>query len=279
ALSEGLVCDGGSTAGSCSVGGFTMPGGRPAPNVDCFGNPQAETGIIVKFNPAHNAWEDRLGRNWNNAVRFSLLDEDVFVIDAAGSPPAEVGVPYTGVGTILFDMVTNPVTGKVYVSNTEARNEVRFEGPGTCPNNSRTNTTVRGHLHDAVGTSDNGEASCSSCHVFGDFDGLAWDLGDPDAFPPTGTLNNPNPFRLTVGENKNFRALKGPMTTQSLRGLANAGPMHWRGDRTAGNDPGGNPLDENGAFLKFIVAFDGLLGKAGSITATEMQQLADFILQ
>ena len=149
ALSEGLVCDGGSTAGSCSVGGFTMPGGRPAPNVDCFGNPQAETGIIVKFNPAHNAWEDRLGRNWNNAVRFSLLDEDVFVIDAAGSPPAEVGVPYTGVGTILFDMVTNPVTGKVYVSNTEARNEVRFEGPGTCPNNSRTNTTVRGHLHEA----------------------------------------------------------------------------------------------------------------------------------
>src|SRR5437879_1869830 len=128
ALNEGLVCDGGSTAGSCSVAGFAMPGGLLAPNLDCFGNAQPETGMIVKFNPAHNAWEDGLGRNWNNAVRFSLLDEDVFVIDAAGSPPAEVGVPYTGVGTILFDMVTNPVTGKVYVSNTEARNEVRFEG-------------------------------------------------------------------------------------------------------------------------------------------------------
>src|SRR5437667_5060954 len=46
-------------------------------------------------------------------------------------------------------MVTNPVTGKVYVSNTEARNEVRFEGSGTCPSNSRTNTSVRGHLHEA----------------------------------------------------------------------------------------------------------------------------------
>ena len=149
ALSEGLVCDGGATAGSCSVAGFTMAGGLPAPNVDCFGNPQPETGMIVKFNPAHNAWEDQLGRNWNNAVRFSLLDEDVFVINAAGSPPAEAGVPYAGVGTILFNMVTNPVTGKVYVSNTEARNEVRFEGAGTCPNNSRTNTTVRGHLHEA----------------------------------------------------------------------------------------------------------------------------------
>src|SRR5213592_5117008 len=54
-----------------------------------------------------------------------------------------------GVGTILFNMVTNPVTGKVYVSNTEARNEVRFEGPGTCPNNARTNSTVRGHLAEA----------------------------------------------------------------------------------------------------------------------------------
>src|SRR4029450_13785020 len=43
------------------------------------------------------------------------------------------------------NMVTNPVSGKVYVSNTEARNEVRFEGPGTFFNS----TTVRGHLHEA----------------------------------------------------------------------------------------------------------------------------------
>src|SRR6059036_3295981 len=149
ALSEGLVCNGGSTAGACTVAGFTMPGGLPAPNTDCSGSAQPETGLIVKFNPAHAAWEDRLGRNWNNAVRFSLPDDDVFAINAAGSPPAATGVPYTGVGTILFSMVTNPVTGKVYVSNTEARNEVRFEGSGTCPSNSRTNTTVRGHLHEA----------------------------------------------------------------------------------------------------------------------------------
>src|SRR3989475_673526 len=67
--------------------------------------------------------------------------------------------------------------------------------------------------------------------------------------------------------------------TPRARGRANAGPMHWRGDRTAGNAPGGAPLDENGAFLKFIVAFDGLVGKAGSISSTEMQQFADFILQ
>jgi len=44
--------------------------------------------------------------------------------------------------------------------------------------------------------------------------------------------------------------------------MANHGPMHWRGDRTGGNDPGGNALDESAAFKKFIVAFDGLLGRA-----------------
>src|SRR5262249_56439267 len=52
---------------------------------------------------------------------------------------------FAHVGTVLFNMVTNPVSGKVYVSNTDARNEVRFEGPGTFFNS----TTVRSHLHEA----------------------------------------------------------------------------------------------------------------------------------
>ena len=42
---------------------------------------------------------------------------------------------------MLFNMAVNPVSGKVYVTNTEARNEVRFEGPGIFGG-----TTVRGHL-------------------------------------------------------------------------------------------------------------------------------------
>ena len=29
-----------------------------------------------------------------------------------------------------------------------------------------------------------------------------------------------------------FQPMKGPLATQSLRGMANHGPMHWRGDRT-----------------------------------------------
>ena len=38
-------------------------------------------------------------------------------------------------------MSVNPVSGKVYVSNTESRNEVRFEGPGIFGG-----STVQGHL-------------------------------------------------------------------------------------------------------------------------------------
>ena len=45
--------------------------------------------------------------------------------------PSQIGraASFAGVGTMLFNMVVNPVSGKVYVTNTEARNEVRFEGP------------------------------------------------------------------------------------------------------------------------------------------------------
>ena len=53
--------------------------------------------------------------------------------------------------------------------------------------------------------------------------------------------------------------MKGPMTTQTLRGLAHHGPMHWRGDRTGGERRGDpRALDEQLAFKTFNVAFDGL---------------------
>ena len=50
-------------------------------------------------------------------------------------------------------------------------------------------TGGRKFLYDAKLTGSNGEASCSSCHIFGDMDDLAWDLGDPDGVP----FPNPNP--------------------------------------------------------------------------------------
>src|SRR5262249_27391182 len=129
----------------------------------------------------------------------------------------------------------------------------------------------RPFLYDAAFTSSNGEAACASCHIFADFHSLAWDLGNPD----DSVLNNPNPFRVGPFIDPDFHPMKGPMTTQSLRGMANAGPMHWRGDRTGGNDPGGNALDSSQAFMKFNVAFAGLLGRSGPLTTTEMQTFTD----
>jgi hypothetical protein len=130
-------------------------------------------------------------------------------------------------------------------------------------------------LYDARETSSNGEAACAACHIFGDLDSLAWDLGNPD----DSVLNNPNPFRVGPVGDPDFHPMKGPMTTQSLRGMANHGPMHWRGDRTGGNDVGGNALDEDAAFKKFNVAFAGLLGRSGPLTAPQMQAFTNFILQ
>jgi DNA-binding beta-propeller fold protein YncE len=136
----------------------------------------------------------------------------------------------------------------------------------------------RRFLYDARYTSSRGNSACASCHIFGDKDELAWNLGDPDGE----VLPNPNPFVVEPqpGENIDFHPMKGPMTTQSLRGMANHGPMHWRGDRTGGNDPqSGDPLDENSAFKLFNPAFEGLVGRVEPLTPEEMQAFADFALQ
>ena len=75
------------------------------------------------------------------------------------------------------------------------------------------------------------------------------------------------------------------MNTQSLRGLANHGSMHWRGDRRGGLDttehvhPDTGAYDEIAAFNAFNVAFPGLNGRAEPLTADEMQQFTDFALQ
>jgi len=89
---------------------------------------------------AGNTWNDANGTSFTNKVPFSLPDHDVFVLDANATPPAQTAV-FDHVGTILYNMVVNPVTGDVYVSNTDANNMDRFEGFGT-PN-------LRGELHKA----------------------------------------------------------------------------------------------------------------------------------
>ena len=82
--------------------------------------------------------------------------------------------------------------------------------------------------------SSHGDSACASCHVFGDND-------EPGVGPrqPGRRAARPTPtrfqFKLPIRSSSldpTFTPMKGPMTTQSLRGMANHGPMHWRGDRT-----------------------------------------------
>jgi YVTN family beta-propeller protein len=74
-------------------------------------------------------------------------------------------------------------------------------------------------------TSSHGDQACATCHVFGDTDNLPWDLGDPSL--PFEPPPDPNPSLL-----EGFDPEKGPMSTQTLRGMTNTEPLHWRGDRT-----------------------------------------------
>ncbi len=422
--------------------GLVSPGGNPGPDRDADdASPTApEVGLIVKFDPASGRWEDERARDWSQAVRFDLPDRDVFAIDATTLAETD---HWAGVGTILFNMAVNPVSGKVYVSNAESRNDVRFEGPGgfaaafkpagepatvqghlaeyrvsvldasgasarhlnkhidysirpappgtaahslatplemvVSPDGSRlfvaafgsskigvfdtatlesdafdpalqsaqhlpvtgggpaglvldaardrlyvltrfdnsisvidlaTRTETahvpllnpeppsvvegRPFLYDAQATSSNGEATCSSCHIFGDMDDLAWDLGNPDDTQAP----NPMPIRLGfaagsfsppingTGNTSEFSAMKGPMTTQTLRGLAHSGPMHWRGDRSNGC-LGQSATDEDLSFRNFIVAFPGLVGMDVSFSCpnapptllADVQRFADFQLE
>lgn len=98
----------------------------------------------------------------------------------------------------------------------------------------------RGFLYDAK-LSGNGTMSCASCHVDAEMDLLAWDLGNPDGVMETA--------RVTLEDNSMANRLrhpmKGPMTTQTLRGLSGNDPLHWRGDRT-------NFLHFNGAFASLL---------------------------
>jgi hypothetical protein len=141
----------------------------------------------------------------------------------------------------------------------------------------------RRFLYDASFTSSHGDSACATCHVFGDFDSLAWDLGNPDAT----TAVNANPLTVDLlffPADPSFLPMKGPLTTQSLRGLANHGPMHWRGDRTGSSEaanvqPDGGAFDEDAAFKKFQAGFVDLLGRHAPLPDGDMQAFTDFILQ
>lgn len=436
-VNEELICEGFRPNTPCTnANGSTSPGGNPGPATDSIGEQAPEVSMIVKFNNATGHWEDELRRTWDHAIRFRLPDRDVFAVNANNLTET---ASFAHVGTTLFNMVTNPATGELYVSNTDAHNEVRFEGAGTFGGHTvqghlaetrvtiisggavtpihlnkhidytklagrpgfdatardhslstpvdmavsgdgktlfvaafgsskigvfdtaqlRTNTfdprlvsasyipvtgggpsgvlldEARGRmyvmtrfdnavkvidlasraqtaavalpnpepasvvagrpmLYDATHNSGNGEAACASCHIFGDLDDLAWDLGNPD----DRVKSNPIPLNLGdpvivalgkdmfgfrgaingTGQTNVFHPMKGPMTTQTLRGLVNSGAMHWRGDRANGQF-GVDAFDANLSFDNFSGAFQDLVGAAAQPSPADMQRFTDFQLQ
>src|SRR5262249_3229447 len=87
----------------------------------------------------------------------------------------------------------------------------------------------------------------------GQRDGLAWDVGDPK-----GSMQ-----QVTTLLTSTFHPMKGPMTTQSLRGIIGTEPLHWRGDRARLSD--------------FNPAFMSLLGGTRELTDPEMADFEAFI--
>src|SRR2546422_252300 len=217
-INEVAVCNDASgsanntVAPGCTVNGATLPGGTPNPDSNVQGVKGPEVGLVVKFNPVSGHWEDRLTRSWDPVIKFTIPDEDVFVIDASAAtpgPPTTGTQFFSGVGTILFNMITNPVTGKIYVTNTEARNEIRFEGPGTVAANVEAVKpgttggppfTVRGHLHEArVTVLDPASGSVSPRHLNKHLDTIALPntYAQPGAAAKADSLATPNGIAIT----------------------------------------------------------------------------------
>ncbi len=112
-----------------------------------------------------------------------------------------------------------------------------------------------------------GQASCGSCHIDGHIDQLVWDLGDPSGgmtpAPQDDCAPNQPPPPFVGMPCPDFHPMKGPMRTQTLAGIVNHGPMHWRGDRAT--------------LHAFDLAFPNLLGADDFPTTQQIQEMEDFI--
>src|SRR5262249_30745562 len=109
-------------------------------------------------------------------------------------------------------------------------------------------------------TSGHGGQAGATCHIFRDFDNIAWGLGHPPGtMQPINTTGPLDPALPSPGH-----PLKGPMTTQPLRGLPPTGMLHWRADRAN--------LDA------FNPAFVGLMGRTSMLADSEMAAFDDFVL-
>jgi YVTN family beta-propeller protein len=160
------------------------------------------------------------------------------------------GLAISSTGQHLY--VLNRLSNTLSVVDTTSNSVLRELGVGSFDPTPQVIKVGRGFLYDAK-LSGNGTASCASCHVDSDMDMLAWDLGNPG-----GSMQSTTSQLGTI----QFHPMKGPMTTQTLRGLNTLEPFHWRGDRDT--------------FLAFNGAFNSLMG--GSLLSTaDITAYRDFV--
>jgi YVTN family beta-propeller protein len=176
----------------------------------------------------------------------------VGVLSPAGVVQGRIGVGQGPTGLAVDDArqrlyVLNRFDQTVSVVDTGSKAQVSAVPVGFNPEPAEVRNGRR-FLYD-TDFSAHGTVSCASCHFSGHRDGLAWDLGDP--------------LGVVVSPNASHHPMKGPMTTQSLRGIVGTEPLHWRGDR--------RNLSE------FNPAFTGLLGSPRLLTASEMAAFTAFV--
>lgn len=146
----------------------------------------------------------------------------------------------------VIDLATHEVAAEVAISSHDPMPAAQRAG--------------RGFFFDSR-RSGNGTVSCGACHFDADNDGIAWDLGDPggEMLVLAGT-------NLSLGEtepmDRPVHPMKGPMVTQSLRGIKDAGPFHWRGDKQS-------IQDFNSSFAT--------LQAGAELQAAEMNQVAEYL--
>ena len=180
----------------------------------------------------------------------------VGVLDSAGAVQARINVGQGPTGLAIDEArqrlyVLNRFDETLSVVDLKARSEAARIPIGFNPE-PQTVRQGRRFLYDAS-LSAHGDLACASCHFNGHRDGLAWDLGNP-----RGKLQTVNGVIPSV-----FHPMKGPMTTQSLRGIIGNEPLHWRGDRAGLSD--------------FNPAFVSLLGGPRQLATDEMAAFTAFV--
>ena len=192
-----------------------------------------------------------------SSARVGVLASDGTVTDRIAVGQGPTGLALDEPRQSLY--VLNRFDQTISIVDINSKSQVNSVPVGMNPESSATRNGRR-FLYDAS-FSAHGTVSCASCHLNGHRDGMVWDLGNPQGTLDPVTVSLPPP--LSVNGTDNLHPMKGPMMTQSLRGIIGNEPLHWRGDRAG--------------LENFSPAFMSLLGGTRQLTAPEMADFKAFV--